>query len=64
MKSCKNKENENIKKLHEEWARENGYRDNELLHATNTQRFIDEKVRGLRPMTTEASRQKKLSVRS
>ena len=46
MKSCKNKENENIKKLHEEWARENGYRDNELLNATNTTRFINEKSKG------------------
>ena len=24
---------------HEEWARENGYRDNDLLHAKNTERF-------------------------
>ena len=32
-------ENEDIKRLHEEWARENGYRDNELLTATNTERF-------------------------
>ena len=33
-------ENEDIKRLHEEWARENGYRNNELLHATNTERII------------------------
>ena len=33
-------ENEDIKRLHEEWARENGYRDNDLLHATNTERLI------------------------
>ena len=24
---------------HEEWAQENGYRDNDLLHAKNTERF-------------------------
>ena len=57
-------ENEDIKRLHEEWARENGYRDNELLNATNTTRFINEKRRGLLPTTPDASRQKKLSVRS
>ena len=33
-------ENEDIKRLHEEWAKENGYRDNDLLHATNTERMI------------------------
>ena len=33
-------ENEDIKRLHEEWARENGYRDNDNLHATNTERII------------------------
>ena len=33
-------ENEDIKRLHEEWAIKNGYRDNELLSATNTERFI------------------------
>ena len=33
-------ENEDIKRLHEEWARENGYRNNDLLHATNTERII------------------------
>ncbi len=33
-------ENEDIKRLHEEWARENGYRDNDLLHATNSERII------------------------
>ena len=32
-------ENEDIKRLHEEWARENGYRDNDLLHATNSERI-------------------------
>ena len=31
-----------VKDLHEEWARENGYRDNDLLHAKNTERFIDD----------------------
>ena len=29
-------------KYHEEWARKNGYQDNDLLHAKNTERFIDE----------------------
>ena len=33
-------ENEDIKRLHEEWARANGYRDNDMLHATNTERLI------------------------
>ena len=33
-------ENEDINRLHEEWARENGYRNNDLLHATNTERII------------------------
>ena len=35
-------ENEDIKRLHEEWARENGYRDNELLNIKNTERFIND----------------------
>ena len=35
-------ENEDIKRLHEEWARKNGYRDNELLNIKNTERFIDD----------------------
>jgi len=34
-------ENEDIKKLHEEWAIKNGYRDNDNLHATNTERIIN-----------------------
>jgi len=34
-------ENEDIKRLHEEWARENGYRDNDILHATNAERLIN-----------------------
>ena len=33
-------ENEDIRRLHEEWARANGYRDNDLLNATNTERII------------------------
>ena len=37
---CIRQENEDIKRLHEEWARENGYRNNDLLHATNTERII------------------------
>ena len=35
-------ENEDIKRLHEDWARENGYRDNDLLHAKNAERFTDD----------------------
>ena len=34
------KENEDIKRLHEEWAIKNGYRENELLHGKNTEAFI------------------------
>ena len=34
-------ENEDIKRLHEEWAIKNGYRDNDNLHATNTERIIN-----------------------
>ena len=33
-------ENEEIKRLHEEWAIKNGYRDNDNLHVTNTERII------------------------
>ena len=33
-------ENEDIKRLHEEWAIKNGYRDNDSLHATNVERII------------------------
>jgi len=33
-------ENEDIKRLHEEWAIENGYRDNDLLNIKNTERFV------------------------
>ena len=33
-------ENEDIKRLHEEWAIKNGYRDNDVLHATNVERII------------------------
>ena len=29
-----------IYEYHEEWAKENGYRDNDNLHATNTERLI------------------------
>jgi hypothetical protein len=35
-------ENEDIKRLHEEWAKKNGYRDNDLLHAKNTERFTND----------------------
>ena len=27
---------------HEAWAKENGYRDNDLLHAKNTERFTND----------------------
>ena len=30
-----------IKKIHEEWAEENGYRNNEALNSQNTARFKD-----------------------
>ena len=33
-------ENEDIIRLHEEWAIKNGYRDNDNLNATNTERII------------------------
>ena len=33
-------ETEDGKRLHEEWAKENGYRDNDSLHITNTERLI------------------------
>ena len=31
-----------IRALHEEWATKNGYRDNENLHAKNTERFTND----------------------
>ena len=34
-------ESQVINDLHEEWARENGYRDNDNLHAENSRKFID-----------------------
>ena len=33
------REKKKIYKYHEEWAKENGYRDNDLLHVKNTERF-------------------------
>jgi len=30
---------------HEEWAKKNVYRDNDLLHIKNTERFIDDAQR-------------------
>ena len=30
---------------HEQWAQENGYRDNDNLHAKNAERFIDDAQR-------------------
>jgi len=35
------KENEMIKKYHEQWAKENGYRDNDKLNANNSDRFVN-----------------------
>ena len=39
----KREESELIKKIHEEWAKANGYREtgNEELHRKNTERFIN-----------------------
>ena len=37
------REPKTIYPAHEEWARENGYRDNDLLHANNTERFKNDK---------------------
>ena len=31
-----------VYKHHEEWAQENGYRDNDNLHAENSRKFIDD----------------------
>ena len=36
------REKKKIYEYHEEWAQENGYRDNDLLHAKNAERFIDD----------------------
>ena len=30
-----------VKEIHEEWARKNGYRDNDTLNSQNTTRFKD-----------------------
>ncbi len=35
-----NSESQKIRDLHEEWAIENGYRDNENLNIENTERFV------------------------
>ena len=35
-------ESQVIKDLHEKWAIKNGYRDNDNLHAANTERFIED----------------------
>ena len=34
-------ENEDIKRLHEEWAKKNGYRENDALNLKNSERFIN-----------------------
>ena len=36
---------ETVYEYHEEWAQENGYRDNDILHAKNTKRFVDDAQR-------------------
>ena len=33
-------ESQVINSLHEEWAIKNGYRDNDVLHAINAERFV------------------------
>jgi len=38
-------ENEDIKRLHEEWAKENGYQDNDILHTKNTIGFKNDAER-------------------
>jgi hypothetical protein len=38
-------ESQVIKDLHEEWAQENGYRDNDNLHGKNSRKFIDDAQR-------------------
>jgi len=35
------KESKTIKELHEEWALENGYQENETFNSQNTTRFKD-----------------------
>ena len=39
MKAYRERKKKKVYGYHEEWARENGYRDNDLLHAKNTERF-------------------------
>ena len=39
------KREKKVYEYHEEWARKNGYRDNDLLHAKNSERFIDDAQR-------------------
>ena len=36
------REKKEIYEYHEKWAQENGYRDNDLLHTKNTERFTDD----------------------
>ncbi len=36
-----NSESKKIHDLHEEWAKKNGYRDNEKLNIMNSERFIN-----------------------
>ena len=35
------REKKRIYEYHEEWARENGYRDNDNLHASNAERLVN-----------------------
>jgi len=41
MKACRERKKK-VYEHHEGWARENGYRDNEELHAKNTERFTND----------------------
>ena len=48
MKAYREREKEREKKVyeyHEEWAKANGYRDNDNLHAENSRKFIDDAQR-------------------
>ena len=39
------REQKKIYEYHEEWAKANGYRDNDNLHAENSRKFIDDAQR-------------------
>ena len=42
MKTYKKRNKKIIYPNHEKWAKENGYRDNDFLHAKNSRKFIDD----------------------